>query len=68
MGVVVPNPETNWVDMTKSGKHCWNDGEELERVSEEERYTCHMCGAVYEEAKDKASGTATITVHFTGFK
>ena len=23
---------------------------------------------VIEEAKDKASGTATITVHFTGFK
>ena len=58
----IPNHEATEVDMTKSGRYCWKDGKELERVSEETRYTCHECGAVYEEKGD------SILVHFEGFE
>ena len=34
-------------DMTRSGQFCPNDGEELERVSGEERHTCHFCGGIW---------------------
>ena len=35
-------------DMMKSGIFCKKDGQEMEKVSGELRYTCHWCGGVVE--------------------
>lgn len=40
-------------DMMKSETHCINDGEEMERVSGSDRYTCHYCGSVWEINRDE---------------
>ena len=34
-------------DMMKTGRFCPNDNEELEKVSAEDRYTCHWCGGIF---------------------
>ena len=34
-------------DMTKTGHFCPTDNYELEQVTGENRYTCHMCGGVF---------------------
>lgn len=34
-------------DMTKTGRFCPSDQYELEQVTGENRYTCHMCGGVF---------------------
>ena len=34
-------------DMTKTGKFCPNDQNELEKVSGEDRHTCHWCGGIF---------------------
>lgn len=34
-------------DMTQTGKFCPTDNYELEQVTGENRYTCHMCGGVF---------------------
>lgn len=54
-------------DLSKSGKFCFQDGNELEIVSETTRYTCHFCGGVYETHEEKGQ-LVKIEVHFEGFK
>lgn len=34
-------------DMTRTGKFCPNDNYELEKVSNEDRHTCHWCGGIF---------------------
>ena len=62
--------EKHDVDMTKSGRYCFGDGYQLEKVTGEERYTCHMCGATYTYEKyDKTTGdgqTGSIGIWFQG--
>lgn len=33
--------------MTASGQFCPNDQNELEKVSGEDRHTCHWCGGIF---------------------
>lgn len=35
-------------DMTKTGKFCPSDSHELEKVTGENRYTCHFCGGIFQ--------------------
>lgn len=42
-------------DMTKTGKFCPKDGNEMEKVSAHNRYTCHWCGGILEEEDGKTS-------------
>jgi transposase-like protein len=51
-------------DMTRTGKYCPTCDKELEKVSEEDRYTCHWCGGVFIIALD---GTLEET-WFEGFE
>ena len=44
MGVSESEKSAN--DMTRTGQFCPNDNHEMERVSGESTYTCHMCGRV----------------------
>ena len=45
----LPKAERDANDMTVTGVWCINnDGHQMERVTGEERYTCHYCGAVIE--------------------
>lgn len=39
-------------DLTKSGVFCKKDGHEMEKVSNELRYTCHWCGGIIEHDKE----------------
>ena len=48
LGVDLPETERFENDMTRSGCFCPKDGNELEKVSQENRYTCHYCGGIYE--------------------
>lgn len=43
----LPQDEKFKNDMTNSGKFCPNDNHELEKVSNEERHTCHWCGGIF---------------------
>lgn len=52
MGMDLPQDERDANDMTKTGKFCPKDGEELEKVSEENRYTCHYCGGIFQLGKE----------------
>ena len=35
-------------DMCRTGKFCPTDDYELEQVTGENRYTCHVCGGIFE--------------------
>ena len=35
-------------DLTRTNQFCPKDGSELERVSQENRYTCHYCGGIFQ--------------------
>ena len=43
----LPEDERYANDMTRTGRFCPNDGEELEKVSNEDRHTCHWCGGIF---------------------
>ena len=47
VGMDVPQDERDANDMTRTGKFCPKDGQELERVSAEDRHTCHWCGGIF---------------------
>ena len=52
-------------NMMKTETHCINDGQEMERVSQSDRYTCHYCGSVWEI--NRAEGKVTkVEVIFEG--
>lgn len=64
MGVDLPEDERYANDMTKTGKFCPSDSNELEKVSNEDRYTCHWCGGIFKiDEKGKIYDT-----WFEGFK
>ncbi len=54
--------------MTKSGRYCINDGQELEKVSGEARWTCHTCGAVWSFKHSQDGRVESIEVIFGGTK
>lgn len=47
MGMELPEAERHENDMTRTGKFCPADKYELEQVTGENRYTCHMCGGIF---------------------
>jgi len=47
LGMDLPQDERDANDMTKTGKFCPKDGTELEKVSNEDRHTCHWCGGIF---------------------
>lgn len=53
-------------NMMATGMHCLNDGEEMEVVTGEIRYTCHFCGSVWEIARDETGKPKTVEVLFGG--
>lgn len=52
--------------MTETGVHCINDGQEMELVTGEIRYTCHYCGSVWEIEKGKGGQIIRVEVIFEG--
>lgn len=48
----LPESEKLKNDMTRTGQFCPNDKHELEKVSNEDRYTCHWCGGIFIIEKD----------------
>lgn len=50
MALFYSQDESN--DMTKSGQFCPKDGNEMEKVSGHNRYTCHWCGGIREYDKE----------------
>ena len=50
MALFYSKDESN--DMTKSGEFCPNDGHEMEKVSANNRFTCHWCGGILEYEDD----------------
>ena len=47
MGMDLPQDERIQNDMTDTGKFCPSDKYELEQITGENRYTCHVCGGVF---------------------
>ena len=52
-------------DMMKTETHCINDGQEMERISDSNRYTCHYCGSVWEIDREKGK-VSKVEVIFEG--
>ena len=68
--MAIPENKATENDMTESGRFCFADGNQLEKVTGEERYSCHYCGGTYtyEEYKNaKEDGrVADIGIWFKG--
>ena len=50
-------------DKTKTGVFCPKDKEEMESVSDSDRFTCHWCGGIYRVVDGKIE-----EVWFEGFE
>lgn len=60
----IPQDEKSQNDMMKTGVFCPACNDEMERVSGENVYTCHMCGGVFIYDRE---GKKVIKTEFGGF-